>query len=113
MLLELSLLVLEDKNLVHHRVPGVMNADEHEEERRSSDHEQRRTSMAVGHESRQRQNRVRHGWEHEMKHPVFQHGMVDPLRAHSPKHDDAVDQSTQAHPTPQNRDHTNPVPGST
>src|SRR5262245_52794966 len=64
------------KDVVPDDVPGVVNANEEQEQRRSAHHEQGRAWIAVSRACRPGKHGVRREWEQDMKQPVLEYGLV-------------------------------------
>jgi hypothetical protein len=89
-LLILRLFPCLGKDVVCDGVPGIVNADKQEQQRRSANDEQGWARMGVSHVCRSGQHCVRRKWEQNMKQPVLEYGPVDGLHSHTPRHDDGV-----------------------
>src|SRR5690349_8202410 len=95
--LSLPLFPFFDKYVIHDGVPGIVNANKEEQQRRSANDEQGRARMRVSHVCRSSQHCVRRKWKQNMKLPVLKHGLVDGLHPQTPSHDDGVYYPTETH----------------
>ena len=95
--LSLPLFTLLDKYVVRDGVPGIVNANKEEQQRRSANDEQSWARMGVSQVCRSSQDGIRRKWKQNMKQPVLEHGLVDGLRSQTPRHDDGVYHPTETY----------------
>src|SRR3954464_8227637 len=82
--LSLPLLPSRHKDVVRDDVPGVVNANEEQEQRRSAHEEQGRARLGVTRACRCGKHCVGREGKQNMKQPVLEHGTVGGLQAHPP-----------------------------
>ena len=95
--LSLPLFTLLDKYVVRDGVPGIVNANKEEEQRRSANDEQSWARMGVSHVCRSSLHCIRRKWKQNMKQPVLEHGLVDGLHSQTPRYDDGVYDPTETY----------------
>src|SRR6266478_10258102 len=78
MSLSLPLFTLLDKYVVRDGVPGIVNANKEEEQRRSAKDEPSWARMGASQVRRSSQHCIRRKWKQNMKQPVLEHGL-EPL----------------------------------
>src|SRR5208283_2100080 len=110
----LPLIVLVFSSLLKHMVPddvpGIVNANEEQEECCSAHDEQGWACMGVSRECRCAQHYVCREWEQNMKQPVLEDGLVDGLQSQTPSHEDDVHDPTEAQYPPENCEGVDAVP---
>ena len=90
----LPLLPLE-KYMIRDGVPGIVNANKEEQQRRSTNDEQSRACIGVSEVCRPSQHSIRRKRKQNMKQPVLEHGLVDALRSQTPSQDDGAHYPTK------------------
>src|SRR5262249_9779529 len=85
------------KDVVRDEVPGVVNANEEQEQRRSAHEERGWARMGVSRPCRYGKHCVCRKWKQNMKQPVLEHDLVGGLRSQTPSHEDDVHYAAEAH----------------
>jgi hypothetical protein len=86
-----------NKDVVRDGVPGIVNANEEQEQRRSAHEEQGRARMGVSRACPGGKHCVSREWKQNMKQPVLEHGPVGGLQSQAPGHEDDVHYPNEAH----------------
>jgi len=79
-----------DKDVIRNGIPGIVNANEEQQQRRRGHEEQRWTLMRMSHVGRYNQRRVHCKWKQNMEQPILKYGLVSDLYRQTPSHDDDV-----------------------
>jgi hypothetical protein len=108
--LSLPLFTHLDKYVVRDDVPGIVNANKEEQQRRSANPEQRWALTGFGHVCRSSPDCVRRKWKQNVKQQVLKYGLVGGLYSQTPSNDDGVHYPAEAQQTPNNRDSDDLVP---
>lgn len=99
-----------DEHMVGDGVPGVVNADEKQQERNRSDRKQSLAFIGRGGERREDERSVRDKREQHVKQPIFELRSVGGLRAHPAGHDHRVCRAGHADETPKDGFRRDAVP---
>jgi hypothetical protein len=102
----------EDKDVVGCGVPGVVNADEEQQQRSRRDTKHCSSWMGASHASRCRERRIRSEWQQNVTHPILEHGLVDGLCAQTSSDDQSIRNSTETQQSPTHGCRANSVPWS-
>src|SRR5215470_15156615 len=86
-------LVPVDKRMVGDRVPGVVDAEEKQQDGSSGDAKQGLPHVGESRDGGERQYHVRHQREHDVEQPILELRFVRGLHAHATSHDGRVDHS--------------------
>ena len=111
--LSLLLSPLLGKDVVRGGIPGVVNADEEQEQRRRCNAKQGVAQMGASRECRYNQRCICGEGQQNMKQPVLKLRRVCDLHSHTPSHDDLVHDPIEAHQAPKNCGGADPLPRST
>ena len=93
-------------------VPGVVNADKEQQQRRSSNAKEGPARVRRSREWRQREYCVRRQRQHDMKQPVLELRSVYGLPSHAPSDDHRVRCAAEAHEAPKSCDDGDRLPWS-
>src|ERR1700704_2439418 len=101
-----------DQDVVCDGVPGVMNADEEQQQHRRPNAKQCRARMGASRVRRYSQRCIRGEGQQKVKQPVLELRRVYDLNSHTPSHDDLVHDPAEAQYAPKNCGGGNSVPWS-
>ncbi len=110
MLLSLPLFPFLDKYVIRDGIPGIVNANKEEQQRRSANDEQGWARMGLSQVCRSSQHGISRKWKQNMEQPVLKYGLVGGLHSQTPSHDDGIYYSAETHETANNKDGSDLVP---
>lgn len=88
--------------MVLETVPGVVNSDKQQEQRRGAHRKQRLVLIPTDGKRREGQQPVRDVRQDRVKEPILEYGFIDLLFMQASGYDYAVDQSVESENSPQN-----------
>lgn len=91
-------------------VPGVVNSDKKQQQRRRSNAKQGLARVSGSRDCREREHRIRGQRQYKMKQPVFELWLVYRLGSHAPGHDCRIRHSTEAGKSPKSCDEADRLP---
>src|SRR6266576_5639287 len=91
---------LEDKYVVGCGVPGVVNADEEQQQRSRRDTKHGSAWMGASHASRCRERRICRERQQSVTHPILEHGLVCGLHSQASSHNQGISNSAETQQSP-------------